>query len=221
MKGKSDPYVKLKLAGRSFRSRVIREDLNPHWNEVFEVIVTSIPGQELEAEVFDKDLDKDDFLGRCKVSLTTVLNSGFLDEWLTLEDVPSGRLHLRLERLTPRPTAAELEEVLQVNSLIQTQKSAELAAALLSVYLSGLRTCRFEKVPSLPALMLLLLWEKLLIKLRLFPKHQPPSGMRVPPFSSGNQTSRAWSCRFGARGLVCWARCPCPSPSSLWLTGSA
>lgn len=135
VKGKSDPYVKLKLAGRSFRSRVVREDLNPRWNEVFEVIVTSIPGQELEVEVFDKDLDKDDFLGRCKVSLTTVLNSGFLDEWLTLEDVPSGRLHVRLERLTPRPTAAELEEVLQVNSLIQTQRSADLAAALLSVYL--------------------------------------------------------------------------------------
>uniref|UniRef100_A0A8I5TUT8 Extended synaptotagmin-1 n=1 Tax=Pongo abelii TaxID=9601 RepID=A0A8I5TUT8_PONAB len=135
VKGKSDPYVKLKLAGRSFRSHVVREDLNPRWNEVFEVIVTSVPGQELEVEVFDKDLDKDDFLGRCKVSLTTVLNSGFLDEWLTLEDVPSGRLHLRLERLTPRPTAAELEEVLQVNSLIQTQKSAELAAALLSIYM--------------------------------------------------------------------------------------
>uniref|UniRef100_A0A8C0CW41 Extended synaptotagmin-1 n=1 Tax=Balaenoptera musculus TaxID=9771 RepID=A0A8C0CW41_BALMU len=135
VKGKSDPYVKLKLGGRSFRSRVVQEDLNPRWNEVFEVIVTSIPGQELEVEVFDKDLDKDDFLGRCKVSLTTVLDNGFLDEWLTLEDVPSGRLHLRLERLTPRPTAAELEEVLQVNSLIQTQKSTELAAALLSVYL--------------------------------------------------------------------------------------
>ncbi|XP_052609625.1 extended synaptotagmin-1 [Peromyscus californicus insignis] len=135
VKGKSDPYVKLKVAGRSFRTHVVREDLNPRWNEVFEVIVTSIPGQELEIEVFDKDLDKDDFLGRYKVSLTTVLNSGFLDEWLTLEDVPSGRLHLRLERLTPRPTAAELEEVLQVNSLIQTQKSSELAAALLSVYL--------------------------------------------------------------------------------------
>lgn len=37
VKGKSDPYVKLKLAGRSFRSRVIKEDLNPRWNEVFEV----------------------------------------------------------------------------------------------------------------------------------------------------------------------------------------
>lgn len=37
VKGKSDPYVKLKVAGRSFRSRVVREDLNPRWNEVFEV----------------------------------------------------------------------------------------------------------------------------------------------------------------------------------------
>lgn len=37
MKGKSDPYVKLKVGGRSFRTRVVREDLNPRWNEVFEV----------------------------------------------------------------------------------------------------------------------------------------------------------------------------------------
>lgn len=151
VKGKSDPYVKLKLAGRSFKSRVVREDLNPRWNEVFEVIVTSIPGQALEVEVFDKDLDKDDFLGRCKVSLTTVLNSGFLDEWLTLEDVPSGQLHLRLERLTPRPTAAELEEVLQVNSLIQTQKSAELAAALLSVYLERAEDLPLRKGTKAPS----------------------------------------------------------------------
>lgn len=46
VKGKSDPYVKLKLAGRSFRSRVVREDLNPRWNEVFEVR-TEWPGLSL------------------------------------------------------------------------------------------------------------------------------------------------------------------------------
>lgn len=37
VKGKSDPYVKLRVAGQSFRSHVVREDLNPRWNEVFEV----------------------------------------------------------------------------------------------------------------------------------------------------------------------------------------
>lgn len=45
-------------------------------------------------------------------SLILILNLSCLyPQWLTLEDVPSGRLHLRLERLSPRPTAAELEEV--------------------------------------------------------------------------------------------------------------
>ena len=86
---------------------------------------------------------------------------------------------------------------------------------------SRLRTCGSEKVPSLPALMLLLLWEILLIKLRLFSKRQPLSGMRVPPLSSGNQTLRAWSCRFGVRGLAHWACYLCLSPSTSWLTGSA
>nr|XP_055184912.1 extended synaptotagmin-1 isoform X2 [Nyctereutes procyonoides] len=217
VKGKSDPYVKLKLAGRSFRSRVVRENLNPRWNEVFEVIVTSIPGQELDIEVFDKDLDKDDFLGRCKVGLTAVLNTGFLDEWLTLEDVPSGRLHLRLERLTLRASAAELEEVLQVNSLIQTQKSTELAAALLTVSGRG---------PSLPALTPLSPLGTLPIRQRLFLTLQPPSGTRVPPFSSRDHTLRAWSCRSGARAAARWAPCPCPSRSSwrpsscAWTSGS-
>lgn len=30
----------------------------------FQVIVHEVPGQEIEVEVFDKDPDKDDFLGR-------------------------------------------------------------------------------------------------------------------------------------------------------------
>lgn len=31
---------------------------------VLQVIVHEVPGQEIEVEVFDKDPDKDDFLGR-------------------------------------------------------------------------------------------------------------------------------------------------------------
>uniref|UniRef100_A0A6I8NBP5 Extended synaptotagmin 1 n=1 Tax=Ornithorhynchus anatinus TaxID=9258 RepID=A0A6I8NBP5_ORNAN len=140
VRGKSDPYVKLRVGGLSFRTRVVREELSPRWNEVFEVIVTTVPGQELEVEVFDKDLDKDDFLGRPPpllppAALVTISPPPLPLQWLYLEDVSSGRLHLRLERLSPRPSTAELEQVLQVNSLIQTNKSTELAAALLSVYL--------------------------------------------------------------------------------------
>uniref|UniRef100_A0A8C0GJS2 Extended synaptotagmin 1 n=1 Tax=Chelonoidis abingdonii TaxID=106734 RepID=A0A8C0GJS2_CHEAB len=64
IRGKSDPYAKVRLGGQSFRSHVIKEELSPRWNEVYEVVVNEIPGQEVEFEIYDKDIDKDDFLGR-------------------------------------------------------------------------------------------------------------------------------------------------------------
>ncbi|KAM6112302.1 LOW QUALITY PROTEIN: extended synaptotagmin-1 [Phoenicopterus ruber ruber] len=134
VRGRSDPYAKVRVAGRVFRSRVVKEDLNPRWNEVYEVIVDNVPGQDVEFDLFDKDIDKDDFLGRCKVPLRRVLSSRIVDEWLPLEEVKSGRLHVRLESLAPSPSAALLEQVLHTNSLLQPARGEELSAALLSVF---------------------------------------------------------------------------------------
>lgn len=36
-KGKSDPYVKINIGGVKFKSHVIKENLNPTWNEMYEV----------------------------------------------------------------------------------------------------------------------------------------------------------------------------------------
>lgn len=45
VRGRSDPYAKVRVAGRVFRSRVVKEDLNPRWNEVYEVPgVSPAPG---------------------------------------------------------------------------------------------------------------------------------------------------------------------------------
>ncbi|XP_053153668.1 extended synaptotagmin-1 isoform X2 [Hemicordylus capensis] len=151
IKGKSDPYVKVRLGGQKFRSRVIKEELNPRWSEIYEVIVNDIPGQEVEFDLYDKDVDKDDFLGRCKIPLRRVLSTKFVDEWILLEDVKSGRLHVKLECLPPTPSGAELEQVLMVNSLIQTPKSEDLSSALLSVFLdraSDLPLRKGSKPPS-------------------------------------------------------------------------
>lgn len=92
IKGKSDPYVVVRAGGKSVQTRVIKENLNPRWDQAFEVLsptifistlgrfvsvhvmtshafflqilVTDVPGQDIEFQVFDKDIDKDDFLGR-------------------------------------------------------------------------------------------------------------------------------------------------------------
>ena len=37
VKGKSDPYVKITIGGVLFKSHVIKENLNPTWNEMYEV----------------------------------------------------------------------------------------------------------------------------------------------------------------------------------------
>lgn len=42
VKGKSDPYAKLRVGNRHFKSKTIKEDLNPRWNEVYEVAFCSV-----------------------------------------------------------------------------------------------------------------------------------------------------------------------------------
>lgn len=37
MKGKSDPYAKICVGDVTFKSSVIKENLNPGWNELYEV----------------------------------------------------------------------------------------------------------------------------------------------------------------------------------------
>ncbi|XP_026162943.1 extended synaptotagmin-1-like [Mastacembelus armatus] len=155
VKGKSDPYVKLNIGGETFTSHVIKENLNPTWNEMYEVILTQLPGQELHVEVFDKDINmKDDFMGRIKISLKDIIDAQYTDQWYTLSDVKSGRLHLVLEWV---PTASEsdrLDQVLQFYSRQAYQNKAVPSAGLLFVYIDradGLPVKKSGKDPKVGA----------------------------------------------------------------------
>lgn len=37
VKGKSDPYATIRVGNHSFKSKTIKENLHPKWNEVYEV----------------------------------------------------------------------------------------------------------------------------------------------------------------------------------------
>uniref|UniRef100_A0AAQ5XQ77 Extended synaptotagmin-like protein 1a n=1 Tax=Amphiprion ocellaris TaxID=80972 RepID=A0AAQ5XQ77_AMPOC len=112
--GKSDPYAVLRVGTQIFTSHHVDSNLNPQWREMYEVIVHEVPGQELEVEVFDKDPDQDDFLGR---------------------DVPSGSVHLRLEWLSLLSSADRLSEVIQKNQNLTSKTAEPPSAAILAVYL--------------------------------------------------------------------------------------
>lgn len=155
VKGKSDPYVKMNIGGETFTSSVIKANLNPTWHEMYEVILTQLPGQELFVEVFDKDMDmKDDFMGRLKISLKDIIDSQYTDQWYTLSDVKSGRVHLVLEWV---PTASEsdrLDQVLQFYSRQSYQNKAVPSAGLLFVFIEqadGLPVKKSGKEPKVGA----------------------------------------------------------------------
>ncbi|XP_045693734.1 extended synaptotagmin-2 isoform X2 [Phyllostomus hastatus] len=151
VKGKSDPYGVIRVGSQIFQSKVIKENLSPRWNEVYEALVYEHPGQELEIELFDEDPDKDDFLGSLMLDLTEVEKERLLDEWFTLDEVPRGKLHLKLEWLTLMPHAGRLDQVLTDIRAGKGQANDGLSSSLLILYLDSARNLPSgKKVNSSP-----------------------------------------------------------------------
>uniref|UniRef100_A0A9R1SBN6 Extended synaptotagmin-like protein 3 n=2 Tax=Cyprinus carpio TaxID=7962 RepID=A0A9R1SBN6_CYPCA len=100
VKGKSDPYTVLRVGNKQFKTKTIKETLNPRWNEVYEFVIHEAPGQELELELYDEDTDADDFLG----------SSVFEFQWFTLEDIETGQIHMKLQWFSLHTNPALLQE---------------------------------------------------------------------------------------------------------------
>ncbi|CAK9145810.1 unnamed protein product [Ilex paraguariensis] len=68
--GKSDPYVVLYIRPLfKVKSKVVDNNLNPVWNQTFELIAEDKETQALIFEVFDKDIGQDTRLGIAKLRL--------------------------------------------------------------------------------------------------------------------------------------------------------
>ncbi|KAM9364355.1 extended synaptotagmin-3 [Pholidichthys leucotaenia] len=126
VKGKSDPYAKLRVGDKTFQSKTVKENLDPKWNEVHEFVVHEAPGQELEVEIFDEDTDNDDFIGRYILDLGEVKREKEMDQWFPLEGVPHGEVHLKLQWLS-----------LQADPTLLKESTGKLACAMLAVYVEN------------------------------------------------------------------------------------
>uniref|UniRef100_A0A803YJL1 Extended synaptotagmin 2 n=1 Tax=Meleagris gallopavo TaxID=9103 RepID=A0A803YJL1_MELGA len=123
VKGKSDPYGIIRVGNQIFQSKVIKENLNPKWNEVYEVINKNV----LLSTVM--------CLFGVQLFHITLLNF----QWFTLDEVSKGKLHLKLEWLTLMPTAENLDKVLTSIRADKDQANDGLSSALLILYLDSAR----------------------------------------------------------------------------------
>ncbi|XXG66058.1 hypothetical protein AAC387_Pa05g3609 [Persea americana] len=70
MIGKSDPYVVVYIRPIfKFKTKVANDNLNPVWNQTFELIVEDKETQALILEAFDKDITQDQRMGVAKLPL--------------------------------------------------------------------------------------------------------------------------------------------------------
>uniref|UniRef100_A0A6Q2X729 Extended synaptotagmin-like protein 2b n=1 Tax=Esox lucius TaxID=8010 RepID=A0A6Q2X729_ESOLU len=137
IKGKSDPYGVLQIGNQLFQSKTIKESLHPKWNEVYEALVHEHSGQHLEIELFDEDPDKDDFLGSLMIDMTELHKEQKVDEWFDLEEVSTGKLHLKLEWLSLLPIPEKMDQVLRSVRADRNLGNDGLSSALLMVYLDS------------------------------------------------------------------------------------
>jgi len=90
--GFSDPYVKLQLGKQRFKTKVIKMNLNPTWDQEFSFLVGDVRDV-LKLDVYDEDiLRMDDFLGQLRVPLEDVLAAEDLSlgtQWYQL--LPKGK----------------------------------------------------------------------------------------------------------------------------------
>ncbi|XP_024450430.1 calcium-dependent lipid-binding protein isoform X2 [Populus trichocarpa] len=82
MIGKSDPYAVVYVRPMfKVKTQVIDNNLNPVWNQTFDLIAEDKETQSLILEVFDKDIGQDKRLGRAKLAL----NELEAETWKELE----------------------------------------------------------------------------------------------------------------------------------------
>eukprot|EP01119_Soliformovum_irregulare_P019013 TRINITY_DN593_c0_g1_i4.p1 TRINITY_DN593_c0_g1~~TRINITY_DN593_c0_g1_i4.p1 ORF type:complete len:657 (-),score=175.68 TRINITY_DN593_c0_g1_i4:386-2356(-) len=83
--GLSDPYVKLTLGHKSKKTKIIKKELNPVFNEDFEFALDG--DSELCVTVWDWDrLSSNDFMGEVTIPLEHLHPNVVMDQWFTLND---------------------------------------------------------------------------------------------------------------------------------------
>jgi hypothetical protein len=81
---KIDPYVKLEIGTKSFKSRVVDNNDNPNFNEEFTFFVAAPDRDRLTLRVKDKDLFTSEDVGYVEVPLDKLAKGQKTERWLTI-----------------------------------------------------------------------------------------------------------------------------------------
>uniref|UniRef100_A0A914QVK6 C2 domain-containing protein n=1 Tax=Panagrolaimus davidi TaxID=227884 RepID=A0A914QVK6_9BILA len=97
-KNKSDPFCAVQVGAQMFKTKTIKNTLNPKFSECFEAIVNDGSCQTLQIEIFDEDkAGFDEELGHFSFPLNVVKEKGTIQQWSRLEGSKSGEIHYKIQ----------------------------------------------------------------------------------------------------------------------------
>ncbi|KAA0041015.1 protein C2-DOMAIN ABA-RELATED 10 [Cucumis melo var. makuwa] len=134
----SDPYVVITCANQKFKSRVVKRNCNPEWNEEFTFSLTDI-NTPIKLAVFDRDrFTKDDGMGDAEIDIKPYiecLNMG-------LENLPNGCVVKRVQPSRSNSLADESPCVWNDGKITQdmTLRLQNVECGEIMIQLSGTRS---------------------------------------------------------------------------------
>ena len=108
--GTSDPYAIVEVGKEKRKTKVIKKDLNPEWDEKFELVVTDVNSM-LKVTIWDKDLiGSDDLIGETMIPLETIVGQKAPQKWFTLYNESRITGEVMLGMKMPKPEGYKSNE---------------------------------------------------------------------------------------------------------------
>ena len=92
--GKSDPYVVVEYDSHKFRSKTVRNNLNPKFEFAVDLKVDKNSSDEIYINLFDEDIGKDDALGFAVLNVGELIRQSADIKVVELMNVKSGELYI-------------------------------------------------------------------------------------------------------------------------------
>jgi Ca2+-dependent lipid-binding protein len=139
--GKSDPYCTVGLLGKPAlqKTGVVENSNNPVWNASFTLEVLSYPTDILTIQMWDKDVAKDDKMGKLNIQLNKLPPGRLVDAWYKLTPTRGcaepGDLHIAVQivlRDAPQGDDVPFKTYLLKVKIVEAQNLAKLDTVGLS-----------------------------------------------------------------------------------------
>lgn len=99
MFSKMDPYACFQMRDQSYKTKVLDgAGKLPKWNEVWDIDVKYV-GDDMQIQVFDKDVTSSDLVGETQIKLSSLCVNGGMNEWFDIQykGKKAGTIHLKGE----------------------------------------------------------------------------------------------------------------------------